>query len=471
MGTHVHGGHGHSHQIFLESGPVRALTAEELSKYTGEKVEKLSAWREAGILGSVSEANYTTHDVGRARLVHELLHYGHTLDEIAAAFRRPDAVLQHYLDGMSHHLTRPMYSVPESAEIVGMDLEQIREIVDATGMCEGGDMLDEDDLMCLRSCKVAMDAGYPTDALLQILRVYSDAMRRAAEVGQRTSHFYLHQRVQNQPEEEMEGLLDTFSKTEPLVEPALLYFFRKGAMKAAWEDMVTHLEEEAGLAEGEHAPGQIRRAVMFVDLASFTPLAEAMGDLRAAAVLDRFAQMVRKAVQRCHGRIVKQIGDGFMIVFPECFSAVSCGLEIEHSSSTEPQFPAVRIGLHWGVLLYREGDYVGSNVNIAARIADEAQRHQFIVTDEVRRRARAYEDVEFVRIGRRRLRGLAAEVELFEAKVAGPDAAERIIDPVCHMEMGALEVVARLSWDGKDHAFCSEDCLKKFVKSPRSYVK
>ncbi len=464
--------HEHDHHVFPSTpGPLRSLTAEQLADYTGEKPEKLGQWRDAGILGSVSDDMYTTNDVGRARLVHELLHYGHTLDEIAEAFRQPDAVLQLFLEGMSQQLTRPMYSVPESAEIVGMDLGELRRIVEATGMCEGGDMLDEDDLMALRSCKAAIDAGYPPDALLQILRVYADAMRRAAEVSQRTSHFYLHQPLHDQPEQAMGQLTETFSKIEPLVEPALLYFFRKGAMKAVWEDMLMHLEEEAGLAEKGDTPGQIRRAVMFVDLASFTPLAEAMGDLRAAAVLDRFAQMVRKAVQRCHGRIVKQIGDGFMIVFPECYSAVSCGLELEHESSREPQFPAVRIGLHWGPLLYREGDYVGSNVNIAARLADEAHRHQFIVTDEVRRRAKAYEGVEFVRIGRRRLKGLAAEVELFEAKTANPEALDRVIDPVCGMEMGPLEVAARLSWEDREHSFCAEDCLKKFVKSPKSYVR
>jgi class 3 adenylate cyclase/YHS domain-containing protein len=331
-------------------------------------------------------------------------------------------------------------------------------------------MLDEDDLACLRSTKTAMDAGYPPDALLQILRVFSDSMRRAAEVSQRTSHFYMHQRENEVSQEDMDQLNETFMRIEPLVEPALMYFFRKGAMKAAWEDMLMHLEEEAGLAEG-HAPGQVRRAVMFVDLASFTPLAEAMGDLRAAAVLDRFAVLVRRAVQRCHGRIVNQMGDGFMIVFPECYSAVSCGLELEQVSSHEPQFPAVRVGLHWGTLLYREGDYVGSNVNIAARLADEAHRHQFIVTDEVRRRAKMYEGVEWVRIGRRRLKGLAAEVELFEARNASPEAMERVIDPVCGMEMSPREVAARLSWDGRDHAFCSEDCLKRFVKSPAAYVR
>jgi adenylate cyclase len=232
-----------------------------------------------------------------------------------------------------------------------------------------------------------------------------------------------------------------------------------------------HLEEQAGLAEPPETPGQIRRAVMFVDLASFTPLAEAMGDVRAAQVLDRFSVMVRRAVQRCHGRIVKQIGDGFMIVFPECFSAVSCGLEIEERSSQEPQFPAVRIGLHWGPLLYREGDYVGSNVNIAARLADEAHRHQVLVSDEVRRRAKEYPDVEFVRIGRRKLKGLAAEVEVFEAKPVNPAELDRVIDPVCGMELSPREVASRLSVEGREHSFCSDACLKQFVKAPGKYVK
>jgi adenylate cyclase len=451
--------------------PPRPLALEDLSRFSGETPERLEKWRAAGLIGS--ESGLHTDDIGRARLVHELLHYGHSTEEIAQAFTKPDSVLQHFLASMAEQLARPMYSVQEAAEIVGLNLTTLREIVDATGMSDGGETLDDDDLDCLRSAKVALDAGYPQDALIQVLRVYSEAMRRAAEVSQRTSHFYVHQPAQSQYDDKdmIERLNETFSRIEPLVEPALLYFFRKGAMTAAWEDMLMHLEEEAGLEEKHDAPGQIRRAIMFVDLASFTPLAEAMGDIRAAMVLDRFADMVRRAVQRCHGRIVKQIGDGFMIVFPECFSAVSCGLELEERSSTEPQFPAIRVGLHWGPLLYREGDYVGSNVNIAARIADEAQRHQFLVTDEVRRRAKAYEGAEFVRLGRRRLKGLAAEVEVFEVSSIEPSAIDRVVDPVCKMEMGAREVVARLAVEGRDHAFCSEDCLRKFVKSPDKYIK
>jgi adenylate cyclase len=453
-----------------QHAPARPLALDELSRLTGERRERLEKWQAAGLVGL--DGQYTTDDVGRARLVHELLHYGHSLEEIGKAFSEGDQVLQFFLDGVAQEMARPRYSLAEAAELTGFTLERLHRVVEATGIASSAGMLDDEDVKYLHSCKVAMDAGYPEDGLTQILHVYADAMSRAAEVSQRISHFYLHQpaKAELPPETVMERMNETFGKIEPLVEPALLYFFRKGVQDAIWEDLLMHLEEQTGLAEPPEVPGQIRRAVMFVDLASFTPLAEAMGDVRAAEVLDRFAQMVRKAVRRCHGRIVKQIGDGFMIVFPECYSAVSCGLEVEEGASTEPQFPAVRIGLHWGPVLYHEGDYVGSNVNIASRLAGEAQRHQFLVTDEVRRRAKEYEDVEFTRVGKRHLRGLAAEVEVFEATAIDPVDLKRVVDPVCGMEMSENEIAARLTIDGRDHAFCSDDCLKKFVKSPSRYA-
>jgi adenylate cyclase len=297
-------------------------------------------------------------------------------------------------------------------------------------------------------------------------------MRRAAEVGHRTSHFYLHHPGPEGagPKDRQESLEHTFSRVEPLVEPALMYFFRKGAIQAAWDDMLMHLEEESGLAEEPDVPGQIRQAIMFVDLASFTPLAEAMGDLKAAEIVSRFAEMVRIANLRCHGRVVKQIGDGFMIVFPECYSAVSAALELEHRAASEPQFPAIRIGLHYGPVLYREGDYIGSNVNIASRLAERADRHQVLVSAEVRDRARELEGVEWTRIGRERLKGLAAEIELFEPRPAAAEAIEKVTDPVCGMEMGRGEVAAQLTLDGVDHSFCSDDCLRQFVRAPEKYT-
>ncbi|MEO8456208.1 MAG: adenylate/guanylate cyclase domain-containing protein [Chloroflexota bacterium] len=448
------------------------LTLEELQLRTGEKLERLRDWQTRGLIGADQIDVFLDRDLGRARLIHDLLHWGIDLDTIAQAANDPNSVFSRFLDEISERHKAPTHSLQEACEITGVDIPLAQRLLDAAGFESHSELLDEGDIELLRSCRIAIDAGLPEEAMIQILRVYADAMNRVAEVSVRSSHFYLHQplREQGLPADAIvQRITEASARVEPLVEPALVYFHHKGLARAEWEDMIMHLEEEAGLAEKSDAPGQIRRAIMFVDLASFTPLAEAMGDLRALAILDRFGAITRKAVQRCHGRIVKQIGDAFMIVYSECYSAVSAGLELEAASQAEPQFPAIRIGMHWGPVLYREGDYIGSNVNIASRLAEEAHRHQFLVTDEVRRRAKSLEGAEFVRIGRRRLKGLAAELDLFEVRSVDPTELTRVADPVCGMELGPREIAARLTVDGREHAFCSDDCLRKFVKAPDLY--
>src|SRR5438876_4638993 len=112
--------------------------------------------------------------------------------------------------------------------------------------------------------------------------------------------------------------------------------------------MVMTLAEQQGLVKRAATPADLLMAIVFIDLSSFTPLAEAMGDVAAAGVLERFSRIVRNSVGAWSGRIVKQIGDAFMLVFPDARSAVACALEIESRASKEPQFPAVRAGIPLG---------------------------------------------------------------------------------------------------------------------------
>ena len=217
-------------------------------------------------------------------------------------------------------------------------------------------------------------------------------------------------------------------------------------------------------------PAQLRAAVVFVDLSSFTPLTEAMGDAAAAEVLARFSQLVREAVSRCDGRVVKQIGDAFMLMFSDPRAAVACALEIERRTAEEPNFPAARSGGHYGPVLYREGDYLGVTVNVAARLTAEAGRHQVLVSEGLRREAAGAPDVEFVPLGRRRLKGVADEIELFEVvRRTEAGAGRRQVDPVCGMELGLEEPAARLAFGGREQVFCSQGCLQRFVATPERY--
>ena len=449
------------------------LTLEDLSRFTGEPAERLEEWRERGLLG-VGGDGFSRDDIERVRLVSLCLRRGITIDAIVDAALN-QRLIERYVKMATDASSGTSYSLAEAAEVIGLDVDTVRKLWDATGFAaDQGDMLTDDDIDAITILKRLMDAGFPENALIEGARVYADSLSRIAEMESKLFHFYIHNRLRTEglPEEEFLRRVETAGDAaRPLTEPTLLYFHRKSWQRSVREDWVMHVAEEAGLIKAGDVPGQLQAAVVFIDLSSFTPLAEAMGDATAADVLERFAIIVRRSVGAFDGRVVKQIGDAFMLVFQSARSAVACALEIDAEAAKEPQFPAIRGGIQWGDLLYREGDYVGSNVNIAARLASEADRHQVLVTADVRREAAGTPGVEFVGLGKRTLKGLGASFELFAAQSTTAAASEKHIDPVCGMEMSDAEVSARLTLEGEDRCFCSEDCLRKFVASPERYAK
>ena len=449
-----------------------AFTLEQLAAITGEPTERLLDWRSRGLIGSSDGDGFTHNDRERARLVQLCLRRGISLDKIAEA-DRSQGIIDRYVQMMFPEAPGRTYSFAEAVEISGLDLDLARDMWANSGLlAEQGDTLREEDVEAFRAFKTYHEAGFPDAALGEGTRVFADSLARVAEMESKLFHFYVHERLKAQGVTGKE-LVDATERAgelaRPLLEPTILWFHSKAWEKAVREDLVMHLAQEAGLLEAGRQPGEMHAAVMFIDLASFTPLTEAMGDLQAARVLDRFSVIVREATRAWDGRLVKQIGDAFMLVFPEPRSAVACALEIVRQTAGEPQFPAARAGIHWGTVLYRDGDYVGSNVNIASRLAAEADRHQILVTSEVRQEARDLPGVGFVRLAKRKLKGLSGSFELFTAQAVGEPEAGRVVDPVCGTEMGQAEVAARLSLEGTERAFCSEACLRKFVVAPEKY--
>ncbi len=448
------------------------LTLDELGARTGASVDSLRQWAALGLIGRGRDDAFGPEDVQRTRLVRLLLRRGIDLDAIARA-ENEQGFLARYIEVMFPAGVGAIHSLPEVAGMLGVDPGSVERFLDASGLRDRANLLDEEDVRALKAVRIALEAGFPEEALVQLAHVYADALGRVAEAETRLFHFYVHERLKTQGmsgNELMAASDAARSQTEPLVEPFVLYFHRRGMERARREDAVMHLQEDVGLVGPAQMPGQLQAAIVFVDLASFTPLTVAMGDQVAAEVLERFSRIVREAVTRHEGRVVKQLGDAFMLMFPEPRSAVTCALEIEQRTAAETQFPAVRSGLHWGPVLYREGDYVGASVNVAARVAAEAQRHQVLVTAPVRREAAGLTDIDFVPLGTRRLKGLTDDVELFQVLWRAREGAEqRQVDPVCGMELGHGEVAARLSLEDRERVFCSQECLQRFVAAPERY--
>jgi class 3 adenylate cyclase len=446
----------------------RDLTLEDLAARTGEPADDLREWARLGLLGVEGGTGFGHEDVERVRLIRLFLVSGIPFEHVVHSARQGDLALQlaNYLDARYPGHGRPAYTLEEAAAEVGLDIAAARRIWKAAMLGKDGELLGEDDLGMLRTVRMALATGLPEEALLQMSRTWTETLGRAAEVAARMVHFYVHEGPAGDAPRTERARMDL----EPLLEPTILYFLRKGMVRAQPGDMVLHLKEEIGRRDKGTTPGQLPLAIVFVDLSSFTPLAEAMGDAKAAEILERFAVLVRECVGRHDGQVVKQIGDGFMLMFHSARAAIACALDIEERAGQEPQFPAVRSGVHWGTVLYREGDYVGTTVNVASRVAAQAQRHQVLVSSAARKEVKEIADVEFVRVGERQLKGVAEAIDLFEAR-RGTEAAAapKVIDPVCGMELGPGEISARVSLNGREYSFCSQECLRRLVAAPERY--
>lgn len=446
------------------------LSDEELARRLGEPLERVREWLSLGLLGQ--EEPRSALALARGRLVQYLRRHGVSLAQIAEAFAGELATMvARYLEARYAPEDPPAFDLPEAAARAGITVATARKLLDAIGLPDGSDFLNLEDVEFLGGWSRVVDAGMGEDAILQLLRVYRDALARVGEAEIRLFHFYVHERLR------AAGLTGEALAAEsraraqrllPLIEPSLRYFHRVAFAAANREDMLLHIG--AGAETSLDTPAQLAVGIVFADLSSFTPLTEAMGDEAASRVVQRFAALVYEAAARWSGRVVKQIGDAAMLVFFDPQAAVSFALDVVEAARREASFPAARCGVHWGPALYREGDYFGAAVNFAARLVAVAERHQVLVSSAVRNGASDLGDVEFRPRGVTALKGVLEAPELFEVVRAEHEPPPRLRDLVCGMELAPSEVAARLALGGEERAFCSETCLRRFVANPSQYL-
>ena len=212
---------------------------------------------------------------------------------------------------------------------------------------------------------------------------------------------------------------------------------------------------------------------VFADIAGFTALTEAHGDQEAADLVDRFCRLVSAELAAYSGAHVKTIGDALMLRVPEPADAVALGLQIVHDLLPGHGAPGVRVGMHHGPAIERDGDYFGAAVNLAARVSAAAVAGEVLLTATTAAMAPAVEGVVYESRGRRQLRNVRDAVELVAARrvaMAPGDATVLVVDPVCRMVVDPARAAGRLTYQGEDHYFCALGCAGAFARHPDRYV-
>ncbi len=146
-----------------------------------------------------------------------------------------------------------------------------------------------------------------------------------------------------------------------------------------------------------HISGEDTATVMFTDIADSSSIANSVGDRAWAVAINKHLEAVSEVIEENDGNIVKTLGDGTMSTFSSARAGMTAAKAIQilvTNAQREPQLK-IRIGIHTGDVIKSNGDFFGTVVNKAARIATSANPGQILVSDVTRSMVESSGEFEF----------------------------------------------------------------------------
>ena len=177
--------------------------------------------------------------------------------------------------------------------------------------------------------------------------------------------------------------------------------------------------------------GQTTGCVLFADVSGSTKLYEAVGDAAAHEAIDLCVKLFAALTQQHGGRVVKTIGDEVMAIFARPVEAGRTAVDIQLGmlgmAPVDKVRLGVRIGMHHGPVVERDGDVFGDTVNLAARLTEMAGRGQIITSLETADLLEPIQKMDCRSLYSIPVKGLEREVGLCEVLWSDTDDATQLV--------------------------------------------
>ncbi|TAG37074.1 MAG: FHA domain-containing protein [Polaromonas sp.] len=151
--------------------------------------------------------------------------------------------------------------------------------------------------------------------------------------------------------------------------------------------------------------------VVFADLTGSTGVFEALGNVKATQLVTRLTDWIGKVCTAKQGHVVKNLGDGVLMVFARNDDALEAVIEMQRTHSerikTWPESARMRlqVGMSRGEVIEQDADFFGDAVNLASRLSDLSGPEQILGTDSVIGQLAADSPVRFRSLGAMDIRG------------------------------------------------------------------
>jgi adenylate cyclase len=393
------------------------LSLSQVAARAGVTTATLKRWVERGIIPDgkrVTSDGWTPAAAAHARVVARLRERGHSLEEIRAATEEGRLAY-----GLLEDLFPPgerAFTLADAAEETGLEPELIERIWLSMGFSRHElDALTEEDMQALRWVSSVLAAGFPLVAFLQLTRVYGQSLSQIADTETRLFHIYVHEPLMREgvPSLEMaEEMADLGRDLLPLASPIMDYIHQRYLSYFSEQDVVGHMEADV---DSDSSYGRIKVAIAFADLAGYTRYVEEEGEEEALSYVERFIDAVGDTLPE-GSRVVKTIGDEVMVVGQDVGAIVDWAVGFSRLYADER--PAPRIGINSGLVLYRDGDYFGREVNLASRVVARARGGEVLVTGQVLDELRDRAHLQVDSIGQVKLKGFSEPRSLCRVSTA-----------------------------------------------------
>jgi class 3 adenylate cyclase len=396
---------------------LSAAELAERSRCSPERVEELA--RLGILVPREVDGPFAASDAHRVRLMQAFEDAGIDIELVAKG------IATHKLsyENLALFLPEPVAfskTYEELADETGRSVDLLRRLVREFGLpsTAAEERLREDDIPVLREL-LTVWAEADDDQLARLARAYGQNIRRIVSSDLELSNTSLFARLRRLglEEDEMRETAGALGLRVMALGERLILWVRRRHLEHEILSVTVQNTEEYLEQLGISPRSQPRPpAIAFLDLAGYTALTEEQGDEAGVDLADRLATLVDRAAHPHGGQAVKWLGDGVMFYFQEPRAAVLTGLDLVEQTPATVEVRA-RVGVNAGRVIFRDGDYFGRTVNVAARIADYARPGEVLVSDEVKERWSG-DRVRFDPIGPVALKGLREELVLYSVSRA-----------------------------------------------------
>jgi adenylate cyclase len=162
-------------------------------------------------------------------------------------------------------------------------------------------------------------------------------------------------------------------------------------------------------------------AIMATDVVGYSTMLEHNEAHTLAGLREFRTKLLEPTVLSHDGKIVKNMGDGWLVEFSSTLNAVGCATEIQEAL-VDHELIKLRIGIHVGDIVHEDDDIFGEGVNVAARLEQLAEPGSILISDVVHRFIDRKTDHEFKDLGKHQLKNISKEQLIFGWS---PEAAKR----------------------------------------------